>query len=359
MAHLILSGDNTAVPGFSLLDETSLAITLDDTGTLGFALSFLVLSGPASVSIASMGTTGGLNKFPQLDETKGDLTTVTITGSEPFFLGAATGNANSGDGVVTDIAAKANHGVLSSLTLIDASAATGQVDIFAGATNRSSAGSFENGGTLNANVAISYHHLEIKGGSGIGDHIENDATRNGIVTDGNGDGDTVVLGGADAKATVGTGTHDTVAVGLSGLGLVETAGSALGDTVKFGSAATAELTVGTGAEVGPSTNIGLTKVLDAAAGMLINFTNITSSSNIVDETAKVASLATLTAAENAAVDALGVPGVAYFKYQGNEYFIATNNAETAVSADDAIVKLVGVTDIHHATNSFGSVTLHV
>jgi hypothetical protein len=146
------------------------------------------------------------------------------------------------------------------------------------------------------------------------------------------------------------------------LGLAETAGSALDDTVKFGSAATAELIVGTGAEVGPNagtTHNGLTKVLDAAAGMLINFTNITSSSNIVDETAKVKSLATLTAAENAAVDALGVPGVAYFKFEGNEYFIATNNAETAVSADDAIVKLVGVTDIHHATNSFGSVTLHV
>jgi hypothetical protein len=129
-----------------------------------------------------MGTTGGLNKFPQLDETKGDLTMVTITGSEPFFLGAATGNANSGDGVVTDTAAKANHGVLSSLTLINASAATGQVNIFAGATNESTAGSFENGGTLNANVTISYNHLEIKGGSGIGDHIENDAKK-GIVTD--------------------------------------------------------------------------------------------------------------------------------------------------------------------------------
>jgi hypothetical protein len=85
MAHLILRGDNTTFPGFSLLDETSLAITLDDAGTLGFNLAFLVLSGPTSVSIASMGTTGGLNKFPQLDETKGDLTTVTITGSEPFF----------------------------------------------------------------------------------------------------------------------------------------------------------------------------------------------------------------------------------------------------------------------------------
>jgi hypothetical protein len=31
----------------------------------------------------------------------------------------------------------------------------------------------------------------------------------------------------------------------------------------------------------------------------------------------------------------------------------------AVSSSDAIVKLVGVTDIHHAANNFGLVTLHV
>jgi hypothetical protein len=52
-------------------------------------------------------------------------------------------------------------------------------------------------------------------------------------------------------------------------------------------------------------------------------------------------------------------GVVYFSFQGNEYFIATNNNEVAISASDAIVKLVGVTDIHHATNTAGLVTLHV
>ena len=46
-------------------------------------------------------------------------------------------------------------------------------------------------------------------------------------------------------------------------------------------------------------------------------------------------------------------------HQGNEYFVATNHAEAAVSADDAIVKLVGVTDMHHAINVSGSVTLHI
>jgi hypothetical protein len=50
-------------------------------------------------------------------------------------------------------------------------------------------------------------------------------------------------------------------------------------------------------------------------------------------------------------------GVAYFNCKGNEYLIATNNAETTVSANDAIVELVGVTDIHHATTHWN--LLHI
>ena len=93
--------------------------------------------------------------------------------------------------------------------------------------------------------------------------------------------------------------------------------------------------------------------------MQIGFSLITTSSNIVDETAAVASATSLTTAENAAVATLASPGVAYFTFHGNEYFIATKSMEAAVSSNDAIVKLVGITDIHHATNSGGLVTLHV
>jgi hypothetical protein len=93
--------------------------------------------------------------------------------------------------------------------------------------------------------------------------------------------------------------------------------------------------------------------------MRINFGAITGSSNIVDETAAVASSTSLTAAENAAVKALGSAGVAFFTFGKNEYLIATNNVETVVNSHDAIVELVGITDIHHATNSSGLVTLHV
>jgi hypothetical protein len=358
MGHLILKGDNTEYPGFSLLGESSLAITFDEALVGGFdELDFLVLSGTTSVTIASTGASLGTNALFQLAEKTNNLTTVTISGSETFSFGMASGHSNSGDGVVTDIAATAASPttIHSSLTLIDASKTTGTVDILAGATNTSGAGNFDNGESLNANVTITYTGLTIKGGSGAG-LIENDA-KNGVVTHANGE---VFLGGAGAKATLGTDPGDIVRVGISALGTNEAAGSALGDIVKFGSAAT--LGVFTGAEAGSTSgtaSIGLTKGLNAADGMKIDFTTVTGSSTVVDETAAVASAATLTAAENAAVSAMGSAGVAYFSFKGNEYFIATNNMEAAVSSHDAIVELVGITDIHHATNTMGLVTLHV
>ena len=141
---------------------------------------------------------------------------------------------------MTDIAATATSPtkIHSSLTLIDALATTGGVQIFAGATNTSGAGHFDNGASLNPNITITYTGLKIIGGSG-NDFIENDA-KNGIVHDGNG-ADLILLGGAGAKATLGTGTGDLVNVGSSNLGTSEAAGAALGDSVTFGVAATAEL----------------------------------------------------------------------------------------------------------------------
>ena len=320
----------------------------------------MLLSGTTTVNIASIGVVAGVNVLDQLAEKNNVLTTVTISGSEQFNLGSSGAPSNR-EGVVTDIAATAAFPtkIHSSLTLIEASATTGDLQIYAGATNTSGAGQFANGRSLDPNVTITYTGLTIKGGSGH-DTIGNDA-KNGVVTAGNGNGDSVGLGGAGAKATLGTGSHDTAFVGFSQLGTNEVAGSALGDKVTFGAAGTADLVICSGAEAGSTvgtTRIGLTKVVDAAAGMATNFASfITSSSNIVDETAAVASSTSLTAAENAAVKAMGSAGVAYFTFGKNEYFIATNNAETAVSAHDAIVELVGITDIHSAHNSGGVVTL--
>jgi hypothetical protein len=201
-----------------------------------------ILSGTTPVSIDSTGGAGGFNILSQLLETNDDPTTVTIKGSEQFTFGSFTGDSNTGDGVVTDIAATASSPktIHSSLKLIDGSATTGKLTIWAGATNTSADGLFDNGDSLNANVTITYTGLTIKGGSGQ-DRIENDA-QNGIVIVGNSSFDDVTLGRGGAKATLGYGANDFVTVGLSNNGL-EVPGSALADTVKFGAAATAELLV--------------------------------------------------------------------------------------------------------------------
>jgi hypothetical protein len=361
MSHLTLEGDNVTYNPIGLAGDSSLAVSLVDTGTLGFGVEFLGLRGTTSVGIGSIGGGGGSTELHQLADFNNALITVTISGSEPFFLGTGSNHSNTGDGVVTDIAATATSPttIHSSLTLINASATTGGVAISAGATNTSAAGSFDDGASLNANITITYTGLKIEGGLG-NDFIENDA-KNGIVSDGNGN-DTVLLGGPGTKATLGTGTLDRVLVGFSNLGTNEAAGSALGDTVKFGSVPTAFLAIGRGAEAGSTastTSIGLTKVLNAADGMEISFGNVTNSHFIFDATPGVASATSLTKAENTAVNLLGGAGVAYFSFHGNEYFIATDNVEAAVSSNDAIVELVGVTNIHHAANNFGLVTLHV
>jgi hypothetical protein len=363
-ATLLVQGNDIIDDGLTLTPSSKLAVTFDATGSgASFViLDYLVVTGDTAVSIASNQddtVTGATNTLGQLAETNNVLTKVTLSGSTFFQLGAIGGNANGDDGVVTDIAATATSPttIASSLKLIDASATTGGVDILAGATNHSSGGNFANGGSLNSDITITYTGLTIRGGSGE-DFIENDAKK-GIVTDGNSAHDIVYLGGAGAKASVGTGASDTVVVGISLLGTDETPGQALGDKVTFGAGATASLQVGSGAEAGStagSHNIGQTKVHGAAAGMQLDFSAITPSNTIVDENAAVASAKNLAAAENAAVAALGAPGVAYFSHHGSEFFIATNNTENSVGADDAVVHLIGVSLA--ATINDGLVTLH-
>ena len=198
---LLEQGDGIDNPGFTLPGTGSLAITFDDTGTSGLTLDFLVLSGTPSVSIASTGASPhtGFNRLNQLIETDHSLTTVTISGSEPFILGSSTGDSNTGDGVVTDILVmpQSSTTIHSSLTLIDASAATGDLEISAGATNTNPI----------SNITVTYTGL-VSGSN----FIENDA-KNGIVRDGNANSDTtVLLGGAGAKAILGAGFNDNAAM---------------------------------------------------------------------------------------------------------------------------------------------------
>jgi Domain of unknown function (DUF4214) len=337
------------------------------TNKITVAEDFVTQSTAVSISASSF----------QINETDNHLTTVTITGSNSLYLGENTDTShgagpNNNDGVVTDsgiAAATSPTTTASSLHLIDASATTGGVHIFAGASNVAGA-TYHDGTVLSANNTITYTGLTIKGGSGQ-DYIYNDAN-NGVVIEGNHNNDLISLGGSGASATFGSGASDIGWVGVqfigntSEIGTPEPAGTAIGDTFTFGAAATATLKVGVGAEAGSSAatlSIGQTAVNGAVAGMKLDFMQVIITTgtiyvntSAVNENAAVASKSNLTDAEHAAASALGKAGVAYFDYGGNEYVIAVHTTESGVSSADAIVELVGITN-HTMTCTGSLVTL--
>jgi hypothetical protein len=368
MTSLLFQGDNVQEIGDTLAPSSSLTVTFNDTGSgvSDFVLGYLDATNDTTVTINSdrdSSVTGGYNQLGQLSETNNDLTTVTITGSQQFQLGLTShGDPNVDDGVVTDTSATAiwPTTIASSLKLIDASATTGAVEIYAGATNTPGSGDYKDGQAPNADVTTTYTGLKIEGGSGQ-DFIENDAA-NGTVVCGPGaaTGDTIVLGGANATAT-DWGSDGTVTVGHSLMGTSELPGTACGDMVSlFGGG---ELKIGTGAQAGSTAgtaDIGQTEMQAVQFGTIIDFKSVTTSSNIENEDLAVASASSITAAEDAAVKALGGAGVAYFAFgpsPANEYFVATNHAETAVSSHDAVVCLVGAGNNYVGTDLDGLVTL--
>ncbi len=324
----------------------SLAVTFNNTDTTtalnNLELGNLTSTGDATLSIASTGVAGstagaGCNGIGSLTETDGHLTTVEVTGSDYFNLGY-------NGGVNTDHATTSTANITSALATINASAATGGVAIYAGNTTLDASG-FE----------VSYRGLALDGGSGNGDILYNGAN-SGVTMDGNGKGDAVWLGGSDASGTLGTGASDLAFVGDSvyatavALAGRETVGAALGDTVTFKAGATATITIGQGAEWDGTTyagqgrdGVGQTIVDGAVAGMNIGLSGIVGDiATIQNQQAAVAGAGNLTTAENDAVAAMGVVGVAYFTFGGNEYLVAAHTPEWAVSAGDAVVELHAV-----------------
>ena len=209
---------------------------------------------------------------------------------------------------------------------------------------------------------VTYKGLTLEGGSGSGDILYNGGD-SGVTTDGNGKGDAVWLGGPNASGALGTGASDLAYVGdnayATSVVLVgpEVPGSALGDTVTFSAGATAKIVISGGAEwdgatyVGgnPNNGVGQTTVVGAVAagtaipGTLIDLSHIVSAStNIQNAQTSIAGASNFTAAENAAIAALGAAGVAYFTYGANEFLVAAHASEPAVSSTDAVVELQGV-----------------
>jgi hypothetical protein len=354
-ATVTLTGRGFADAGLTVTHSSatadSLAVTLNNTDTAStlndLSLDNLTSTGDVTVSIASTGAAGstagvGYNGIGTLAETDGHLAKVTVSGDDYFELGYS-------GGVSTDSATASTANITSTLTKIDASATTSGVSIYAG-----------NGSLDFSGFDVSYKGLSLDGGLGPGDVLYNGAT-DGVTIDHNGKADQVWLGGSDASGALGTGASDVAEVGYNKyLTSVsppvgpELPGSALGDSVTFGAGATAKIIISGGAEwdgttyVGGNSNngIGQTTVVGAVAaggttpGTLIDLGHIVGAITDIQNTqTSVAGVSNLTAAENAAVAALGSVGVAYFTYGSNEFLVAAHAPEAAVSAGDAIVEM--------------------
>jgi hypothetical protein len=355
-ATAAITGTGFTVSGLSITHSSavgdSLAITIDNTDSSA-ALSTLWLSkltstGDTTVAVDSTGAAGnmaaGWNGIGTLDETDGHLTTMTVTGNTYTYVG-------SSGGISTDSGATSTADITSALTKIDASATTGGASIYAGNTTLDGSG-FE----------VNYTGLTIDGGSGTKDVLYNGAN-DGVTVDLNGNGDAIWLGGSKASGVLGTGASDMAVIGSSPYSTAliangpEWAGAALGDTVKFGAGATAEVIISGGAEwdgahyvgnnigngVGQTTVVGAVVAGAGDAGTLIDVDYVVGAvTNIQNEQAAITGAMNLTAAENAAVAALGAVGVAYFTYGSDKFLVAAHTAEAAVSAGDAVVELHGV-----------------
>ena len=355
-ATAIITGTGFTVAGLTITHSSatddSLAMTINNTDSTT-ALSTLWLSnltstGDATVAIDSTGAAGnmcvGWNGIGTLDETDGLLTKVTVTGDNYTYVGGS-------GGVSTDSGTTSTAGFTSALAKIDASATTGGVSICAGNTTLDGSG-FE----------VNYRGLTLDGGSGTGDVLYNGAYA-GVTVDLNGNGDAIWLGGSNACGTLGTGASDVAVIGNSLYASAVTpngpegAGAALGDTVRFGAGATAELIISGGAEwdgtnyagnnmnngVGQTTVVGAVIAGAATPGTLIDLGYVVGAiTNIQNEQTAIAGAWSLTTAENAAVAALGAVGVAYFTYGSDKFLVAAHAAEAAVSPGDAVVELHGV-----------------
>ncbi|MGF6837636.1 hypothetical protein QF001_001503 [Paraburkholderia youngii] len=361
-------------------DNSSLVLTHAGTATNSLAVNFadatangthaltIQSTDDATVSVASGGAKGVVNTFG-LTETDNHLTTLTITGSNAFTLGGLQTNHAA-------VAASATT-TASALTTIDGSAATGALDITAGAS------------LTVGNVTTTYTGLTIKGGVG-GDTITNHAA-NGVIVEGattaahsntllvDGAGasindaasagaDSLTLSGVNTSATLGSGTGvavtvsanaalsniDTVTFGTgtatitdnlaygvaSGNQTAATNGDMLtlsgtlhGNTLAFGAAI-----VNTGA-LGAATSVAAAQTFDQAVFLALG------------GTAGGAASTTTTLAAN---------HVDWFQYGGNTYVVDSGAAAAGAGAAATanVVKIAGLVDLSHATVDGAGAGIH-
>jgi len=302
--------DNTA----STFDANIITATLAtatgtaDTGAINFdsgADSFLggfTTAGLETFTIDSSGDDGVVNELGALRTTDNVLTKITITGANDFFLdGVTTNDPLSG--------ATASADVASSLTSIDGSAATGDLEITAGEQVAIGATAF----------FTTYNSLSIKTGSGD-DFV--DIGGRGSVSTGTG-ADTVFV--ERLGVSVDVGVDDDVDV-------VE-----LADTADFSPPTL------------PTTR--MTTITNLASGDMIDFSSIENvEDTITDFTATALTFGSLEAAVDAALAVVGDEVNFIDWVDGNDYLVVDG-------VNDTIIKLVGDFTAGGLTLAAGVVTV--
>lgn len=266
----------------------SLNVNFNANGAGAASLATITTTGTDSASIVSGGAAGDVNSITSITDTLNTLKTITITGANDFTLGGVTLNTAA---VATTTAATS---VAGALTLIDGSAATGDLNITAGAS------------LTTGNLTMTYNALTIKTGSG--DDVINIGGR-GTVEAGAG-ADTINV--AVAGVTVDVGVDEDVDTVVLALG--------------------ARFTTNDGA-FGPASRV--TTISNMKQGDVIDLSALSNLNAITDFTATALTFGSLESAVNDA-RANGATDLLFFNWvDGNTYVVADSGN------NDAVVKLVG------------------
>lgn len=264
-----------------------LNVNFDAKGTGAASLNAIVTTGTDTATINSGGVKGvDVNALGSVTDTLNTMSSITITGANDFTLYDVTTNA---------AATTATADVASSLTMIDGSAATGNLGISAGFADAIGITAFN----------TTYNGLTIKTGTGD---------------------DVVAIGG---RGTVSTGTgSDLVYVYRLGVS-VDVGVDSVVDTVVL--ANTADFTTA----FGPTTRV--TTISNMAQNDVINLNAITGAATINDFTTTAGTFGSLETAVNAAItDATS--DLDFINWVDGNTYIVVNGT------DDTVVKLVGTYD---------------
>jgi hypothetical protein len=393
-ATLLNLAANVTITDTSNYGASDLVITHAGTGpnslTVNFAppagdngyISSITSTGDTTVAFTSNGGTPGT--------TDNVLNTITASGGTYLYLG-------NWDAINTNTAATtATADVASSLTTIDASATTGGVWIAAGGSQAIGGSGFNTtydgltikGGTGGDTIYNFADHGTIIGGataattlnydndtvSGLGAYLEVDGNHAVINDSASAAADTLVAGGNSDSITVGSGK--TVTVDLNGLSDTVTLGSGNGATVNVaddtGAALSDVTTVNFGAgtanvndnllyhvtasTTSAATNGDMLALNAAPTGDTVAFAIApVNTAGALGAAVSVSAAQTIDQAIYYADQAAGATQtVVWFEAGGNTYVVDTGAA--AGTADDQVIKIVGLHDLSHATIGASGIT---